>query len=532
MSVTIATMMAVAMLSSVAYGSFGPVVSLGSGTQPNCALGLNNTLHVVYVSGGQVQYRTMTGGVPSAAESIPNSDGAADPFVAVGTDGSVHVVWDTWSRSHYTNRIGGSWKAPQALPYTYAERNYFPQVAVASDGVAYTAHWSCQKDPAGGHNVFCRVTNTSSATPTITKIYQYVSISRPPSIIGPSPASAGTGNMHIFIGLPQTEHRTMDYNGNVSGATNISRTPYEKTAEGMHAFFIGSDPAICTGWFSGTEPVEGPLFNSLSRANASKQGLVVESVTGPIYPRAAYDPSGNKAYVIYPKAGKPALASWVPQQDSTTVIGFVSDSTISTGTRGCGAGGIARCVGGGVHIVYSTGMQVYYRSYGAAPDATPPSVPTNVQASPISWNSTSVMWTASTDNVGVAGYKIYRNGNPQPIGTSPTPGYTDTGLQPETTYSYRVSAYDEAQNESGQSSPPAVTVTLTRYALADFDQDGDVDLEDFGVLQQCYGILPVTGICIATDLNNDGAVNQTDFDIFRNCMSGANNPADPDCWNP
>ncbi|NLX12245.1 MAG: hypothetical protein GXY44_01140 [Phycisphaerales bacterium] len=168
----------------------------------------------------------------------------------------------------------------------------------------------------------------------------------------------------------------------------------------------------------------------------------------------------------------------------------------------------------------------------SSPDTEPPSVPTNVQATPISWNSISLMWTASTDNVGVAGYKIYRNGNSQPIGTSPTPGYTDTGLQPEATYSYQVSAYDDAQNESGQSSPPAVTATLTRYALADFDQDGDVDLEDFGLLQRCYGIVPVTGACIATDLNSDGFVNLTDFDIFRNCMSGANSPADPDCWNP
>jgi len=64
---------------------------------------------------------------------------------------------------------------------------------------------------------------------------------------------------------------------------------------------------------------------------------------------------------------------------------------------------------------------------------------------------------ASTDNVGVTGYKIYRNGSQ--VGASATTTYTDTTVQPGTTYSYRVSAYDAAGNNSAQSSPPAVVTT-------------------------------------------------------------------------
>jgi chitodextrinase len=87
----------------------------------------------------------------------------------------------------------------------------------------------------------------------------------------------------------------------------------------------------------------------------------------------------------------------------------------------------------------------------------PPSIPTNVQASVLSASSVLLTWTASTDNQGVAGYKIFRNG--AQVGTSTTTTYTDTGLQPDTTYSYTVSAYDLGGNNSAQSSPPAVATT-------------------------------------------------------------------------
>src|SRR5262249_50598665 len=58
-------------------------------------------------------------------------------------------------------------------------------------------------------------------------------------------------------------------------------------------------------------------------------------------------------------------------------------------------------------------------------------------------------WTASTDNVGVAGYKIYRNGTQ--VGTATGTTYTDTGLGSSTSYTYTVSAYDAAGNNSAQS---------------------------------------------------------------------------------
>ena len=92
------------------------------------------------------------------------------------------------------------------------------------------------------------------------------------------------------------------------------------------------------------------------------------------------------------------------------------------------------------------------------PDTTPPSIPTGLTATALSSSQISVTWIASTDNVGVTGYKIFRNGTQ--VGTSPTPTYVDGGLAASTSYSYTVSAYDAAGNNSAQSSP-ATGTTLT-----------------------------------------------------------------------
>ena len=91
-----------------------------------------------------------------------------------------------------------------------------------------------------------------------------------------------------------------------------------------------------------------------------------------------------------------------------------------------------------------------------ANDTTPPTVPANVSASAVSPSAINVGWTASSDNVGVAGYTIYRNGAQVGASTSSTT-YADTNLVPNTTYSYTVSAYDTAGNVSTQSAPASAT---------------------------------------------------------------------------
>ena len=103
------------------------------------------------------------------------------------------------------------------------------------------------------------------------------------------------------------------------------------------------------------------------------------------------------------------------------------------------------------------------KSRGTTPpptgDTAPPTVPTNLSASGTTQTQTTLSWTAATDAVGVTGYKVYRNGTQ--VGTTTTPSYTATGLTAATTYSFTVSAYDAAGNNSAQSTAVTVTTAST-----------------------------------------------------------------------
>ncbi len=87
-------------------------------------------------------------------------------------------------------------------------------------------------------------------------------------------------------------------------------------------------------------------------------------------------------------------------------------------------------------------------------DTTPPSSPENLTANPVSSSQVNLSWDPSTDNIGVAGYKIYRNGTQ--IAATKNTTFSDTGLLPNTTYNYTVSAYDAAGNESPKSNPVTI----------------------------------------------------------------------------
>lgn len=85
------------------------------------------------------------------------------------------------------------------------------------------------------------------------------------------------------------------------------------------------------------------------------------------------------------------------------------------------------------------------------PDTTPPSVPTGFQTSNVNATTLTLSWTPSTDDVGVVGYQVFRNG--LQIGTTTAATYNDSGLVASTTYAYAATAFDAAGNFSALSQP-------------------------------------------------------------------------------
>jgi hypothetical protein len=100
--------------------------------------------------------------------------------------------------------------------------------------------------------------------------------------------------------------------------------------------------------------------------------------------------------------------------------------------------------------------------FAPIPDTQPPSIPTGVTATVVSSVEIALSWTASVDNVGVAGYHISRNGTP--LKSLSTTSTSDTGLSPNTTYCYTVSAYDAAGNKSGESPQACASTKPPVYA--------------------------------------------------------------------
>jgi len=92
-------------------------------------------------------------------------------------------------------------------------------------------------------------------------------------------------------------------------------------------------------------------------------------------------------------------------------------------------------------------------------DIEAPTTPTSLRALPAGTHEIVVVWEASKDNRGVAGYKVYRNGTL--IATTPYPVYSDTGLSPNMNYDYAIEAIDGAGNISTKQILPAAVTTLS-----------------------------------------------------------------------
>lgn len=142
-------------------------------------------------------------------------------------------------------------------------------------------------------------------------------------------------------------------------------------------------------------------------------------------------------------------------------------------------------------------------------DVTRPSTPAGLRARVISGTRVDLVWRASTDNVGVAGYRIYRNGRLIKVTTGR--GYSDRGVRSGRTYYYQVAAYDAAGNRSPKSSVVRVTTpgTGTPRKLGDLNGDGRINIRDLSILLSRWRSTNKT-----SDLNDDGRVDVRDLSIL------------------
>ena len=106
------------------------------------------------------------------------------------------------------------------------------------------------------------------------------------------------------------------------------------------------------------------------------------------------------------------------------------------------------------------------------PDTEAPSAPASLAASNTTTSTTDLNWSVSTDNVAVTGYNIYQDGSL--VDTAVSNSYTATGLASSTSYSFYVTAFDAAGNESAASNTVNVTTetSTTNELSAHFFESG------------------------------------------------------------
>ncbi|MEO8293369.1 MAG: metallophosphoesterase [Actinomycetota bacterium] len=92
-------------------------------------------------------------------------------------------------------------------------------------------------------------------------------------------------------------------------------------------------------------------------------------------------------------------------------------------------------------------------------DTQPPSTPTNLHTTFVAGSEIDIDWSPSSDDVGVAGYTVYRDGEAIATASASRSAYRDTDVVPATSYVYAVDAFDQAGNHSGPSAALSVTTT-------------------------------------------------------------------------
>ncbi|HET7766638.1 MAG TPA: fibronectin type III domain-containing protein, partial [Burkholderiales bacterium] len=188
------------------------------------------------------------------------------------------------------------------------------------------------------------------------------------------------------------------------------------------------------------------------------------------------------------------------------------------------------------------------------PDTTAPSAPASVTATPASFAEIDLTWSAATDDVGVAGYRVESCGgagcsNFVQIAALAATSFGSTGLAASTSYSYRVRAVDAAGNLGSYSSvatastaaappPPDTTppsapagLTATAASSSEIDLGWSAATDNVGVtgysLESCAGAGCSSFTAIATpagtSFGNTGLAAATSYSYRVRAVDAAGN---------
>lgn len=286
--------------------------------------------------------------------------------------------------------------------------------------------------------------------------------------------------------------------GEVAVVVNsIENGSFETTLDGWAFYTNGVGDAALEGpGYEGAKAIKISVVAKGSNTQLYQRGILLEANTRYRLSFAAYSTFGNDLEVSLSKHSSPYNNYGLNQEDFDLETGWRKFSVDFTTT---GFGGTVK--NGRLYFWFAddarAGETYFIDQVVLAPvdsladDSEDPSVPENLKASLATNTEVDLEWDQSTDNVGVLGYIVYRDG--VDVGNTATTTYSNDGLAVGKNYVYSVTAFDAAGNESGVSNsvtvetpndgqapvvPQGVQVTLLSKTTAlltwkpSFDADG------------------------------------------------------------
>src|SRR4051812_24741301 len=218
---------------------------------------------------------------------------------------------------------------------------------------------------------------------------------------------------------------------------------------------------------AGTYTVRYPYGSKTYTVGAGGRRAINDTVDIGCLSTGDFDPSAPTRFSLLAQGPFTNFLKWDPDALPATPAGFIGDANTPHRVVGGAASNVFRVegpnVGGpGVNFVQTDLMTVQGR-LAATPDAppptdqTPPTAPAGVTAAAVSSTQIDLSWNAAAG--ATKGYRVYRDGATTAAAVIPagTTRYSDAGLPPSSTHTYRVAAVDLADNEALSAQVTATT---------------------------------------------------------------------------
>lgn len=474
-------------------------LALTAKTQTSLLLGWTGSSDDVGVAG----YRVLVGGVPRMSVTQTNATLAGlecDKSYAIGVD-AYDAAGNRSAAADLTAGTDACTSAPPAPPAPTPDTTP-PSVpgALAVSNVTQTSltlQWSASTDNVGvtAYDVYRNSSKVASVTSTNSSqsglecgtTYQYEVVARDAAGNASQPARASAATAACATPTPpppapsppaDTTPPSQPTGLTVSGATrtslsltwspssdNVAVTGYRTLVNGTPNGTSVQPGATVSGLTCGTGyTVEVEAYDAAG--NRSTRASVVASTS------ACADtqpPSAPTNVVTTNRTATSIALTWNPSSDNVGVSGY----GLYRGGTSAGTSSTTNAVLAG--LTCNTNYTLAVDAYDAAgnrstqtavmvstttcADTTPPNAPTGLAASNVTATGLSLTWNASSDNTGVTGYDVYRNGTKMTTVTSTSAG--QTGLACATSYAFGVVARDAAGNSS-----PTASMSVSTSACA------------------------------------------------------------------